>query len=95
VYEGTTFGDLPVGLGVGVGVALLVAGVRRLAAGIDQTQGNRFSMPVVLLAGGLAVGVLAELAETLGGDSDEVLFSGQAAVPTILAETPRRSWCSS
>ena len=43
-------------------------------------------MPVLLLAGGLAVGVLAELADLLGGDSQDVLFSGQAAVPTVVAE---------
>ena len=37
-------------------------------------------------AGGLAVGCLAELADLLGGDSQDVLFSGQAAVPHIVAE---------
>jgi H+/Cl- antiporter ClcA len=85
-YEGTTFGDIPVGLSVGVVVALLVAGVKRLAVGVDDASGKRLSMPVLLLAGGLAVGILAQVADTLGGDSQEVLFSGQAAVPEILAE---------
>jgi hypothetical protein len=93
-YEGTTFGDIPVGLGVGVAVAFLVAGVRPLAVGIDDTHGKRFSMPVLLLAGGLAVGILAELADASGGDSQEVLFSGQAAVPRSWPRTPPQSCCS-
>ena len=33
------------------------------------------------------MGCLAELAEVLGGDSQDVLFSGQAGVPTIVAES--------
>src|SRR4029450_10287165 len=85
-YEGTTIGDTPGGVSVGVVVALLVAGVRRVAVRVDDARGKRFSMPVLLLAGGLAVGILAELADAFGADSHEILFSGQAAVPEILAE---------
>ena len=44
-------------------------------------------MPVLLLGGGLAVGVLAEVADLLGADSQDVLFSGQASVPALVAET--------
>jgi len=44
-------------------------------------------MAALLIAGGLAVGCLAELADLLGGDSQDVLFSGQAAAPHIVAET--------
>ena len=40
-------------------------------------------MAGLLLAGGLAVGALAELAELLGADSQDVLFSGQASVPAL------------
>ena len=43
-------------------------------------------MAALLLAGGLAVGCLAELAEVLGGDSQDVLFSGQAGGARIIAE---------
>lgn len=43
-------------------------------------------MPALLLAGGLAVGIVAELADVLGAHSDDVLFSGQASVPTVVAE---------
>jgi len=42
-------------------------------------------MPVLLLGGGLAVGVLAELADVLGANSQDVLFSGQASVPALVA----------
>ena len=43
-------------------------------------------MPVLLLAGGLAVGLLAQAADLLGGDSQAVLFSGQSAIPTLDTE---------
>lgn len=40
----------------------------------------------MLVAGGLAVGCLAELADLLGADSRDVLFSGQAALPNLIVE---------
>jgi H+/Cl- antiporter ClcA len=43
-------------------------------------------MPALLLGGGLAVGVLAEVADLLGANSQDVLFSGQASVPGLVAE---------
>jgi H+/Cl- antiporter ClcA len=43
-------------------------------------------MAVKLLAGGLAVGVLAQLTNAAGGNWDETLFSGQSAVPELVAE---------
>jgi hypothetical protein len=42
-------------------------------------------MPVLLLGGGLAVGLLAQLGSALGADSQDVLFSGQASLPAVLA----------
>jgi H+/Cl- antiporter ClcA len=44
-------------------------------------------MPGLLLAGGLAVGLLAFAADVLGAGSQDVLFSGQASIPALLAET--------
>jgi hypothetical protein len=41
---------------------------------------------LVLLGGALAVSLLAQLADVLGGDSQDVLFSGQASVPNIVSE---------
>ncbi|MGE3254650.1 chloride channel protein, partial [Pseudonocardia sp.] len=42
---------------------------------------------LVLLGGGAVVGLLALLVRLLGGDSQALLFSGQAAVPEVAAET--------
>jgi H+/Cl- antiporter ClcA len=64
----------------------VIAAVRRLASEIEAAQATRVPMPFLLLGGGLAVGVLAQIAQSLGGDSDEVLFSGQAALPEVVAE---------
>jgi H+/Cl- antiporter ClcA len=43
-------------------------------------------MAPLLLAGGLIVGALAWLENSLGGDSQEILFSGQSAIPDLIAE---------
>ena len=43
-------------------------------------------MPVLLLAGGLAVGLLAQLTDGSARDWQETLFSGQSAVPELVAE---------
>ena len=43
-------------------------------------------MPVVLILGGLAVGLAAQIADWLGADPQDVLFSGQASVPALVAE---------
>jgi H+/Cl- antiporter ClcA len=85
-YNGTSIGDLLVGLAVGIAAAVLIVAVRRLAAGVDRLRGRRLGMPALLIAAGLAVGVLAELADVLGANSQDVLFSGQASVPALVAE---------
>jgi H+/Cl- antiporter ClcA len=41
-------------------------------------------MPLLLVAGGLAVGLLAQTADWLGASSQDVLFSGQASVPGLV-----------
>jgi hypothetical protein len=75
-----------VGVVVGVAAAVLIVAVRRLAADVDRMGGRRLGMPALLVAGGLAVGVLAELADVLGADSQDVLFSGQTSVPGLVTE---------
>jgi H+/Cl- antiporter ClcA len=85
-YEGTSVEDLLVGLVVGVAAGVLVVAVRRLAAGVDDLGGRRLGMPALLIAGGVVVGVVAQLADILGADSQDVLFSGQASVPALVAE---------
>ena len=85
-YNGTHILDLCLAVVIGIVTALLVAAVRRSAGRIEALR-DRVSMPALLLSGALAVGLLAQLAQTLGGDSQEVLFSGQAALPEIDVET--------
>jgi H+/Cl- antiporter ClcA len=88
VYEGTHLGDLAVAVAVGVTTALVLVAVRRLALRVDGlgTGERRLGMAWLLLGGGLAVGVIAEGASLLGADSQDVLFSGQASVPNVVAE---------
>ncbi len=81
-YHGTHIYDLLVAIATGIATAALIAPIRRLGrlvAGGDGWLG----MAGLLLVGGLAVGALAELAELLGADSQDVLFSGQASVPAL------------
>jgi H+/Cl- antiporter ClcA len=85
-YNGTHVEDLLVGLVVGIAAAVLIVVVRRLAAGVDGLRARRLGMPALLIAGGLAVGVVAELADVLGAGSEDVLFSGQASLPGLVVE---------
>jgi chloride channel protein, CIC family len=78
-----------VALVVGVLGAVILAAARVLATRTDGLRG-RLGLPALLIAGGLAVGVLAELADLLGADSQDVLFSGQASCPTSSRRTRRR-----
>jgi H+/Cl- antiporter ClcA len=77
---------LAVGLAVGVTAAVLLALVRRLARRLDGLRGQGLPMSALLIGGALAVGVLALIADVLGADPTDVLFSGQDAVPTLVAE---------
>ncbi len=85
-YEEVHFGDLLVAVVAGVLIALVVqvsfALARRVSAG-DERAG----MGKLLLAGGLAVGLIAVVADALGADSQDVLFSGQASIPSLAQET--------
>jgi H+/Cl- antiporter ClcA len=86
-YEGTHVLDLLVALAVGVVAALAISGIRRLGHLVDDEGTRRLGLPSLLLGGGLAVGLLAELAEALGATSQDVLFSGQASVPVEVTAT--------
>jgi H+/Cl- antiporter ClcA len=90
VYDGVHLGDLVVAIGVGVLLAVLVEVVRRLGAMVAGPGRARLGMSPLLLGGGVAVGGLALLADGLGADSQDVLFSGQAAIPDLLAEDSSR-----
>ena len=73
-YHGTHLADLLVAVAVGIATAVVIAGVRRLAEGVVRAP--RLGRPGLLLGGGLAAGVVAEVADLLGADSQDVLFSG-------------------
>jgi H+/Cl- antiporter ClcA len=85
-YQGTHLIDLLLAVAVGLVTAVSVALIRRLATNVAGPGEQRLGMGVLLLAGGLAVGVLAEVADLLGANSQDVLFSGQSSIPALLAE---------
>jgi H+/Cl- antiporter ClcA len=84
-YHGTHLRDLLVGIAVGVLAAIVVVAVRRGARLVSRPALDRRWMPVLLVAGGLAVGLIAQTADWLGADSQDVLFSGQSGVPSLAA----------
>jgi H+/Cl- antiporter ClcA len=85
-YDGTTLWDMLLGLVVGVVTAVVVVVTHQTARRLDGLRERRVSMPVLLIGGGLAVGCLAQLADVLGANSQDVLFSGQAALPHVVVE---------
>jgi H+/Cl- antiporter ClcA len=86
LYDGVHAGDLAVALVVGVGAAFIVSAVRSLGTGVDALH-PRLGMAPLLLAGGFAVGALAEIADLLGDNSQDVLFSGQTSIPAVADAT--------
>ncbi len=87
VYDGTRVVDLLIAVIVGVVTALLVAGVHHLTTDVVEQRARRVSLTASLLGGGLLVGAIALLADALGSDSQDVLFSGQASIAPLVAET--------
>ena len=85
-YDGVHAGELLISVLAGVITALAIAGIRRAAAAVEGKGLPRLGMAGLLLAGGLAVGLLAELSGLLGDDPQDTLFSGQSAVPDVVAE---------
>lgn len=83
-YTSTRVVDLVLMIVVGVASALALFGIRRLA---ERTAAVKLSMTLLLLAGGAATGILAALADALGADPKDVLFSGQTAIPNVIAES--------
>jgi H+/Cl- antiporter ClcA len=84
-YTGTHIYDLLVGIAVGIAAAVVIALVRRAAREVAGDGLGRLGLPVLLLLGGLAVGLIAQVADWLGADSQDVLFSGQSGVPALAA----------
>ncbi len=86
-YQGLHLVDLLIAILVGLGAALLIALVRRAAMAIDALQTRSRGKPLLLLAGGLCVGLIALAAERLGANPNDVLFSGQASVGVVATAT--------
>jgi H+/Cl- antiporter ClcA len=86
-YTHSGVGDLVIALGVGIATAIVLAFVRRIGRRVDGMSGTRIAMPWLLLGGGLAVGLLALTARGLGANSQDVLFSGQSAIPELVGVT--------
>ena len=84
-YNGTHVYDLLVAVVVGVVTSIAVTATRRGAQAVAGPGRRRLGMAPLLLAGGLAVGLIAQTADWLGADSQTVLFSGQAGVPDLAA----------
>ena len=82
-YNGTHVYDLVVAVVVGVVAAALVAAVKRSAFTLADRGGARFGLAPLLLGGALLVGLTAQVADWLGADSQDVLFSGQASVGSL------------
>jgi H+/Cl- antiporter ClcA len=87
LYDGTRVVDLLLAVAVGIATALTIVAVNRLATRVAGDGKRRLGMAAFLLAGGLAVGLVALLADGLGADSQGVLFSGQESIPTLVNES--------
>ena len=86
-YRGTHLYDLLTAVVVGAITAVIVSAVRRAAGSFAESAPRRFGLGMLLLGGGLAIGLIAQIADWLGADSQEVLFSGQSAIPAVAATT--------
>jgi H+/Cl- antiporter ClcA len=82
LYDGVHLLDLIVAVVVGVVGALIVLLSRRAGERVDGLGGS-LGLPALLLGGGLAVGLLAELGGQLGAEPTDILFSGQASLNAV------------
>jgi H+/Cl- antiporter ClcA len=82
LYDGVHLLDLVVAVVIGVLGALIVLVARRGGERVDGL-GGRLGLPALLLGGGLAVGLLAELGGRLGADPMDILFSGQTSLNAV------------
>jgi H+/Cl- antiporter ClcA len=82
-YRGTHLYDLLTSIVVGILAALVITAVRRLAGRVVALR-ERYGLPLLLLAGGVAVGVIAEIGDLLGANSQDILFSGQSSITVLV-----------
>jgi H+/Cl- antiporter ClcA len=86
-YNGTHITDLLLAIAVGIVAAIVINLVREMAKRINTHGPPRIGKDKLLIAGGLAVGLLAQTASWLGANSQDVLFSGQSGLPDLIAQT--------
>jgi H+/Cl- antiporter ClcA len=84
-YDGVHVGELLVAILVGLVIAI-VCEIVRIGGRRVLARREAAGAGPLLLAGGLAVGLLALLADALGADPLDVLFSGQSSIPSIVEE---------
>ncbi|HEX6725360.1 MAG TPA: chloride channel protein, partial [Gaiella sp.] len=82
LYDGVHLLDLVVAVVIGVVGALIVLVSRRAAERVDGFGGS-LGLPALLIGGGLAIGLVAELGGQLGADPMDILFSGQASLNAV------------
>jgi H+/Cl- antiporter ClcA len=61
-------------------------GLHKVARAVAAESDRGIPMPALLVGGGLAVGLLAMLADAFGANPQDVLFSGQQSLPALVAE---------
>jgi len=83
-YATTRVVDLLAAVVIGLIVAILVPAVRIIAHRLVVLRG-RVGLGPVVVAGGLAIGVMAAVIQAAGGNYADILFSGQTSIPTLLA----------
>jgi chloride channel protein, CIC family len=84
-YDSTSIRDLLLAIAIGIVTAIVCETVRLLGRRTLASE-QKVGMAPLLLAGGLAVGVLAAVADALGANSQDVLFSGQYSLNAVLDE---------
>lgn len=89
-YHSVSVRDMLIAVVVGVVAAIVMAVVHRIGVRTGGLRTRRFGMGTLLLAGGLAVGLLAVAADAMGADSQDVLFSGQDSLPALVGEDSAR-----
>jgi len=88
LYDGVHLLDLVVAVVIGVVGALIVLVARRAGERVHGLDGA-LGLPALLLGGGLAVGLLAELGGQLGADPLDILFSGQASLNAVTSSSTK------
>ena len=83
-YNSILLRDLTAAVVVGLVMAGLAFGIRRLADRVAGMETRLGRLPL-LLASGLVVGLLALLSSSFGADPLDLLFSGQASIIPLLA----------